>query len=68
MDFGRISGEMREALARADCVVAKGHGNFESCDGAPYNLYFLLKAKCDVVAGALGVEKGDIVFKHEKNR
>lgn len=67
VDFEHISGEMREALADADCIVAKGHGNFESCVGAPYNFYFLLKAKCEVVAGALGIDTGDIVFKHEKN-
>lgn len=67
VDFHHISGDMRDALEGADLILAKGHGNFESCVGAPYNLYFLLKAKCDVVAGALGVRMGDIVFKHEKN-
>ena len=67
VDFDRISIEMRDAIADADLIVAKGHGNFESCEGSPFKLYFLLKAKCEVVAAALGVRMGDIVFKHEKN-
>jgi len=50
----------------ADCILAKGHGNFETCSGLPHNLYFLLKAKCDVVARELGIRTGDIVFKHQR--
>ena len=32
------------------------------------DFYFLLKAKCKVVARALGVHEGDIVFHHQDNR
>ena len=49
----------------ADLILAKGHGNFETCSGLPYNMYFLLKSKCNVVANELCVNKGDIVFKHQ---
>ena len=64
INFERASSEFLDAFDRADCIIAKGHGNFESCEGRPGNIYFLLKAKCDVVAGELGVARGDIVFKH----
>ena len=64
--FGNASPEFLDAFASADIVVGKGHGNFETCSGRPENVYFLLKAKCPMVADALGVEVGDIVFK--KNR
>jgi uncharacterized protein with ATP-grasp and redox domains len=52
-----------KTLEESDIILAKGHGNFETCDDLPYNFYFLLKAKCGVVARALGVTMGEIVFK-----
>ena len=64
VNLDRSSEEFRHAFESADVIIGKGHGNFETCTGLPYNLYFLLKAKCDVVASELGVQKGDIVFKH----
>jgi len=64
VNFERISGEFRAAFAGADVILAKGHGNFETCSGRPENLYFLLKAKCPMVAAELGVELNDLVFKH----
>jgi uncharacterized protein with ATP-grasp and redox domains len=62
--WSRVSEEFRRALREADLIVAKGHGNFETCDDRPGNFYFLLKAKCEVVAASLGVKMGDIVFAH----
>lgn len=57
------SGEVfRKELAESDIILAKGHGNFETCNDRSENFYFLLKAKCNVVAKALGVTMGDIVF------
>ena len=56
-----------EAFHGADLVIAKGHANFETTDeeGHP-NLYFLLTAKCPIVAGALGVGVGDSVLAKRK--
>ena len=64
INWDNVSGEFLAAWNAADIVLAKGHGNFETCDDRPGNLYFLLKAKCDTVAAELGVTPGDIVFKH----
>lgn len=55
--------EFKEAFESADIILGKGHGNYETCSDLPGNIYFLLKAKCDIVARALGVKTGDIVFK-----
>ena len=66
--WDNISPELEQAFNESDMIIAKGHGNFESCDELPFNFYFLLKAKCDVVARALGVARGDIVFSHRDNR
>lgn len=66
VDLERASEEFKREFYNADIILAKGHGNFETCAGLPLNIYFLLKAKCDVVAGALGVKRGSIVFKSQK--
>lgn len=62
--WARASAEFRRQASAADLILAKGHGNFETCVGRPGNYYFLLKAKCDMVAQELGVTLGDTVFKH----
>jgi uncharacterized protein with ATP-grasp and redox domains len=56
------SEEFLEALAKADIVIAKGHANFETLNEEKRGIFFLLKAKCAVVARALGVETGSLVF------
>jgi len=61
------STELKHAFQEANVIIAKGHGNFESCNEMPFNFYFLLKAKCNVVAMALGVHEGDIVLQHQEN-
>ncbi|MCD6117259.1 DUF89 family protein [bacterium] len=63
VNFNNASGSFIEAFESADVIISKGHGNFESCEHRSENIYFLLKAKCEVVADALGVNLGDIVFK-----
>jgi uncharacterized protein with ATP-grasp and redox domains len=59
----RVSGPFRAAVEAADVLIGKGHGNFETCNERPEPFYFLLKAKCMMVAAKLGVGLGDIVFK-----
>jgi uncharacterized protein with ATP-grasp and redox domains len=56
------SEEFLEALAKTDIVIAKGHANFETLNEEKRGIFFLLKAKCAVVARALGVETGSLVF------
>jgi uncharacterized protein with ATP-grasp and redox domains len=66
INFEHVSNEFRQAFESADLILAKGHGNFETCHDLPDNIYFLLKTKCNVVAQELGVEKGAIVFKNNR--
>ena len=63
VDWSNVSDEFRDAFENADIIISKGHGNFETCNERPENIYFLLKAKCELVAQMLGVQLGDIVFK-----
>ncbi len=65
VNLDRAGDVFRKAFDEAGVILGKGHGNFETCSGMPKNLYFLLKAKCPVVARELGVALGDIVFKHQ---
>jgi uncharacterized protein with ATP-grasp and redox domains len=66
VNLENASAEFLRAFDSADLILAKGHGNFESCEDLDRNFYFLLKAKCEVVARALGVRCGDIVFKKSR--
>jgi len=65
VNFDRASEEFLAAFHNADFVLAKGQGNYETLEGYPKNIYFLLKTKCMVIARALGVDNGDIIFKHQ---
>ncbi len=47
----------------ADLVIAKGQGNYETLSGIDKNIFFLLKAKCPVIAKDIGCEVGDMVLK-----
>lgn len=62
IDLDRSSTEFRTAFESADIVIAKGHANFESVVDLGRDAFFILKAKCPVVASRLEVQEGDSVF------
>ena len=63
-DYARASEEAKALYDSADVVISKGMGNFESLTPTHRkNVFFLLKVKCNVVAGFLGKEVGDIICK-----
>jgi len=47
----------------ADLIVAKGQGNYETLNDVDKDIYFLLKAKCPVVADDLGCDVGSLVLR-----
>ncbi|MDX9833755.1 MAG: ARMT1-like domain-containing protein [Desulfobulbus sp.] len=47
------SSAFRARFAAADCVLAKGMGNFESLSGTPGPIFFLLVVKCSAVLAHL---------------
>lgn len=59
----RDSPEFIERMQEADMVISKGQGNYEALSEVSANIFFLLKAKCPVIADDLGVEVGDIILK-----
>lgn len=62
MIMDSASDEFLKHYQNADLVISKGQGNLESLYGIESDIYFLLKAKCEVIAEMLDVDKGNFVF------
>jgi hypothetical protein len=56
------SAGFREAFERADVVVAKGQGNYETLNDAGEKVFFLLRVKCLVAARDIGCDVGRAVL------
>ena len=59
---GECSEEFRSHFAEADLVIAKGQGNYETLSDERKIMFFLLKAKCPVIANDIGCHEGDMVI------
>jgi len=56
-----------ENYERADIVIAKGQGNYEALSSeVNKEIFFLLKAKCPVIARELGVPVGSYIITRSK--
>jgi uncharacterized protein with ATP-grasp and redox domains len=53
----------RERFWSADLIIAKGQGNYETLSGVDKNIFFLLQAKCPVIARDIGCEVGSFIVK-----
>jgi uncharacterized protein with ATP-grasp and redox domains len=53
----------REQFARAPLIIAKGQANYETLSEIRAPVFFLLQAKCQVIADDLGVPIGSVVLK-----
>ncbi len=63
MVLSDASPEFRRIFERADVIIAKGQGNYETLsDTKEKPIYYLLKAKCSILADHIGVKTGDYVF------
>ncbi len=47
----------------ADMIISKGQGNYEGLSNVKRSVFFLLKAKCPVIARNLNVKENDIILK-----
>jgi len=57
------SAEFRGGFARADLIIAKGQGNYETLSEVDKNVYFLFTVKCPLVASRIGEPVGSLVAK-----
>ncbi len=63
LNLAEASPAFRDLFGRADLLIAKGMGHFETLSHLnDPRLYFLLQAKCAPVAQALGVPRRTFVF------
>ncbi len=60
--------DFRRLYDQAEMVVAKGQANYETLSGEGERVFFLLQAKCPVIAQDVGVAVGDIVLKQGSSR
>ena len=62
-----ISDEARYALGKADIIISKGQGNFETLYGCGLNIYYLFLCKCEWFSSRFGMERLKGVFVNERN-
>lgn len=55
--------EFRETFNRSTLVISKGQGNFEALSETTAPVFFLLIAKCPIIARDIGVNVGDMILK-----
>ncbi len=55
--------EFREVYGKSRFIVSKGQGNYEALSEENRPIFFLLKAKCRVIADDIGVNEDDIILK-----
>jgi hypothetical protein len=60
------SKSFRDYFDKADLVIAKGQGNYETLSDVDKNIFFILKAKCSVIARDIGCNVGEMILQKTK--
>jgi len=58
------SNEFQQLFHDADLIISKGQGNYETLSDIAGNIFFLLKAKCNVVAKDMDCPVGSAILYH----
>jgi len=56
------SPEFMELYQDAELIISKGQGNYEALSEEDKSIFFLLRAKCPVIAEDVGCRVGDMVL------
>nr|AAU83341.1 hypothetical protein GZ27E7_15 [uncultured archaeon GZfos27E7] len=59
--------EFKEVYKNSKFVISKGQGNYEGLSDEKSLIFFLLMAKCWVIANDIGINEGDIILKGINN-
>ena len=62
----KVSEDFLRIYSRADIVISKGQGNYEALSGTDRDIFFLLIAKCQVIARDIGTEVGTPLMLYKK--
>ena len=57
------SSEFQKEFEKAELIISKGQGNFETLFGTAKRTYFLFQSKCDVVSRELGLPVCSMLFR-----
>jgi uncharacterized protein with ATP-grasp and redox domains len=57
------STRFRERFEQSDLIIAKGQGNYESLNESDQDMFFVLKAKCPVIAEDLHCDLGQMILR-----
>jgi hypothetical protein len=60
--LGQCNAAFRQRFAAAPLIIAKGMANYESLNTSRPGIFFLLQAKCAVVAADLGVTEQSLII------
>ena len=60
--LSKCSDEFIELFKKADMVISKGQGNYEGLSDEKREIFFLLRVKCEVIAGHIGIPVGSLVL------
>lgn len=61
-DLQNGSDEFKTLFNKADLIISKGQGNYETLSAVDKNIFFILKAKCAVIAKDIGCDVGDMIL------
>jgi uncharacterized protein with ATP-grasp and redox domains len=61
------SQSFRDRFNKADLVIAKGQGNYETLSDIDKNIFFILQAKCPVIARDLDCKVGGMILQRTKS-
>jgi len=56
----------RSRFSTADLAIAKGQGNYETLSDVDKSIFFILKAKCPVIASDLGCGVGEMILRRSQ--
>ncbi len=65
--LNQVSDETIRHIEESDIIISKGQGNFETLDEiTDGRVFFILRAKCPLIAGKFDVPLNSIIFEHYK--
>jgi damage-control phosphatase, subfamily I len=66
-DLLEVSEKFRKVFDKADLIISKGQGNYESLSGCGKNIYYLFLCKCDMMIKKLNADRFGNIFINELN-
>jgi len=60
--LGLVPRAFIQRLEKADVIIGKGQGNYETVDDFPGDVFLILKAKCHIIAQHMGVQYGQVAL------